>query len=119
MGVSAPWADAYLEPQQKEQYFVMFINKFPTIHQILYRDKQNDTWCPLVRCLSRTQKKGIIVCDVYKYTSNNPPKYCPEIDPMGIGASLADAFLEPQQKEQSFVMFINLFPAIDQDIYRD
>ena len=26
MGIGAPWADTYLEPQQKEQSFVMFIN---------------------------------------------------------------------------------------------
>ena len=55
-------------------------------------------------------------CDVYKYISNKPPKSCPGIDPMGRGASWADAFLEPQQKEQSSVMFINLFPTINQDI---
>ena len=37
MGLGDPWADAYIEPQQKEQYSVMFINQSPTIHQKLSR----------------------------------------------------------------------------------
>ena len=31
MGLGTPWADAYLEPQQKQQSFVVFINQYPTI----------------------------------------------------------------------------------------
>ena len=33
MGLGVPWDDTYLEPQQKEQSFVMFIDQSPTIHQ--------------------------------------------------------------------------------------
>ena len=37
MGLGAPWDESYLEHQQKEQSSVIFVNQFPTIHQILYR----------------------------------------------------------------------------------
>ena len=30
MGLGTPWADAYLEPQQKERFSLMFINIFIT-----------------------------------------------------------------------------------------
>ena len=33
MVIGAPWADTYLEPQQKEQTSLMFISQLPTIHQ--------------------------------------------------------------------------------------
>ena len=33
MGIGDPWTDYYLEPQQKEQYYVMLINKSPEIYQ--------------------------------------------------------------------------------------
>ena len=29
MGLGSPWADAYIQPQQNEQYSVMFINIDP------------------------------------------------------------------------------------------
>ena len=32
MFLGAPWDDAYLEHQQKEQLFVMFINQSPKIN---------------------------------------------------------------------------------------
>ena len=42
---------------------------------------------------------------------------CPVINPMGIGASWSNAYLERQQKEQYYVMFIKLIaknsPKID------
>ena len=31
MGLGAPWSDTYLEPQNKEQSSMMFINQLPKI----------------------------------------------------------------------------------------
>ena len=38
MGIGYPWDNYYLEPQQKEQYSVMFINKSPKIYQQISSD---------------------------------------------------------------------------------
>ena len=37
MGLGASWADAYVEPQQKKQSSLMFINLLTTIHQMFPR----------------------------------------------------------------------------------
>ena len=74
MSLGAPWSDAYLEPQQKEQSSVIFISQLPKTNLNISMNEPNGTWCPLRRCLSRTPTKGEILCDVYKSISNNPPK---------------------------------------------
>ena len=38
MGPGDPWSDAYLETQQKEQYYFIFINQYPNFYQNSYRD---------------------------------------------------------------------------------
>ena len=56
-----------------------------------------------------------LLIDDYKLS----PKYFPWINPMEVGAPWDDAYLEPQQKEQSYVMFINKSPTIYQNTFRD
>ena len=31
MGLIAPWSEAFLEPQKKKKYYLMFISQFPKI----------------------------------------------------------------------------------------
>ena len=33
MGFDCPWADAYIQPPQNEQYYLIFLNVLSTIHQ--------------------------------------------------------------------------------------
>ena len=40
----------------------------------------------------------------------------PGINPMGLGATWANSYLETQQKEQSFVIFINQLLKIHQNL---
>ena len=57
MGIGAPWGDAYIEPQQKNQSYLIFKNKLPIIYQNISRYEPNGPWCPLGQRFYRTQKK--------------------------------------------------------------
>ena len=60
----------------------------------------------------------MILCDVYKSISKNPPIFT-GINPMDRIAPWANAYLEPQQKKQSSVMFLNQLLTIHQKLSRN
>ena len=47
MDLGTSWADAYIENQQKEQSYLIFINQLPKIHHNVSRDEPMGPWCSL------------------------------------------------------------------------
>ena len=118
MGLGAPWAGTYLEPQQKEQSSVIFINQSPTIHQNFPGINPMGLGAPWANAYLE-QKKETIFCNVYKSIANNPSIIFQEStqwDLVILDNNWADSYLEPQQNEKAPVIFINQSPTIHQKL---
>ena len=75
MGLGDPWAESYLQHQQNEHYYVMFIYQSLVTHQNSPEIKPMGLGDPWSDTDLKHQLKEQSFLDVYIPISSNPPKF--------------------------------------------